>query len=188
MDRADTGRNGRRDVVEMTATKKKPTKATATKRQKESKPVTLTPRQKLDALGEDEILGMVANCVYYRHIAEKAGVSVTALMNWLNAREELYARAREARADKLAEDIIEIADASENDTYTDENGVERTNQEVVARARLRVDARKWLAAKMLPKKYGDKLQVGGAEDLPPVKQDVTLTPDEAYLRMLGHTK
>jgi hypothetical protein len=28
----------------------------------------------------------------------------------------------------------------------------------VARNRLRVDARKWVAAKLLPKKYGDKVQ------------------------------
>src|SRR5688572_9232829 len=42
-------------------------------------------------------------------------------------------------------------------SYTDENGNERTDNEVVARSRLRVDARKWLAGKMAPKKYGDKL-------------------------------
>ena len=29
------------------------------------------------------------------------------------------------------------------------------------RARLRVDTRKWILSKMLPKVYGDKFQVGG---------------------------
>jgi len=81
---------------------------------------------------------------------------------------EQYARARESQADFLAEEILEIADESTSDTYTDENGNERVNNEVVARSRLRVDARKWLASKMAPKKYGDKVAIGGADDLPPV--------------------
>ena len=45
------------------------------------------------------------------------------------------------------------------------------NGEAVQRSKLRVDARKWMASKMAPKKYGDKLAVGGADDLPPVKVD-----------------
>ncbi|OWT68078.1 MULTISPECIES: terminase small subunit protein [unclassified Achromobacter] len=86
------------------------------------------------------------------------------VMRWLAQDENLrdqYARAREAQADRLAEEILEIADDGRNDTYTDEDGNERTNQEVVARSRLRVDARKWLASKMAPKKYGDKVELSG---------------------------
>ena len=39
-------------------------------------------------------------------------------------------------------------------------------------------------------KYGKKLQVGGAEDLPPIQQSVSISPEEAYRRMLdgGTTK
>ena len=69
-----------------------------------------------------------------------------------------YARAREAQADSLADDILEIADDGKRDTYTDLDGNERTDHDVIARSRLRVDARKWLASKMAPKKYGDKMQ------------------------------
>ena len=69
-----------------------------------------------------------------------------------------YARAREAQADSLADDILEIADDGKRDTYTDSDGNERTDHDVIARSRLRVDARKWLASKMAPKKYGDKMQ------------------------------
>jgi hypothetical protein len=68
-----------------------------------------------------------------------------------------YARAREAQADSWADDIIQISDDGENDTYKDEDGHERTNQDVIARSRLRVDTRKWLMARMAPKKYGDKI-------------------------------
>jgi len=38
----------------------------------------------------------------------------------------------------------------------------------VARDRLRVDTRKWLLSKALPKIYGDKLALGGDQDAPPI--------------------
>ena len=70
---------------------------------------------------------------------------------------EQYARAMEARTNALAEEILEIADDRHGDSYVDENGAQRVNNEVIARARLRVDTRKWLMSKMAPKKYGDKI-------------------------------
>ena len=69
-----------------------------------------------------------------------------------------YARAREEQAETYADEIVAIADDGRNDTYIDENGNERVNQDVVARSRLRVEARKWVASKLKPKKYGDRLQ------------------------------
>lgn len=107
------------------------------------------------------------------------------VFKWLNERKEFaeqYARAREEQADFYAEQIIEIADeevtmvkrskhsggAPEDDT--EDNEVEVAfDPTAVARNRLRVDARKWYASKVAPKKYGDKLAVGGADDLPPVQ-------------------
>jgi hypothetical protein len=80
-----------------------------------------------------------------------------------------YACAREAQADKLAGEILQIADDGTNDTQKDEDGKVRVDQDVIARSRLRVDSRKWLASKLAPKKYGDKLAVGGADDLPPIE-------------------
>lgn len=58
----------------------------------------------------------------------------------------------------MAEEMLEIADDGRNDTYKDEDGREIANQDVIARSRLRVDARKWLMARMAPKKYGDKIE------------------------------
>lgn len=92
--------------------------------------------------------------------ADEAMPSKTTVFRWLAANpafRDHYARAREAQADSLADDILDIADDSAHDTYIDENGNERTNTEVVARSRLRVDARKWIAAKLKPKVYGDKV-------------------------------
>lgn len=68
-----------------------------------------------------------------------------------------YARAREAQADALADEILDIADDGLNDSYEDEDGNKRTDHDVIARSRLRVDARKWIASKLKPKVYGDRI-------------------------------
>lgn len=85
--------------------------------------------------------------------------AASTVFKWLSERpafSEQYARAREAQADHLAEEILQIADDGENDTYQTDNGP-AVNQDVIQRSKLRVDARKWLAGKMAPKKYGDKV-------------------------------
>ena len=65
-----------------------------------------------------------------------------------------YEKALQDRADKLAEEIIEIADS------TPPEGLEPAAMSAwVADKRLRVDARKWVAAKLQPKKYGDRIDV-----------------------------
>lgn len=55
----------------------------------------------------------------------------------------LYARARDLQAEHLAQEIVEIADSD-----TDPQ-----------RARNRIDARKWVAAKLSPRRYGDRVEV-----------------------------
>lgn len=75
-----------------------------------------------------------------------------------------YAKAKEAQAEFMADEIMNIADDGTND-WLEQNGDEtartayKYNGEAVARSRLRVDARKWVASKLLPKKYGDKTEV-----------------------------
>ena len=103
--------------------------------------------------------------------------AISAVFQWLSLHKEFaeqYARAREVQADTLFDEILEIADNGQNDTYTDENGNIRTDQDVIARSRLRVDSRKWMAGKLRPKVYGDKLALGGADDLPPINQSLTV--------------
>lgn len=73
-----------------------------------------------------------------------------------------YARAAELRADALVDEMIDIADDSDSDIlqYDIGDGIIATkvNNEVIQRSRLRYDARKWLASKLNPKKYGNKVQ------------------------------
>lgn len=63
---------------------------------------------------------------------------------------EKYARAKLKQAEILAEEIVSISDDDHKD---DENGC------AVARARLRVDSRKWIASKLLPKAYGNQIMI-----------------------------
>jgi len=70
-----------------------------------------------------------------------------------------YARACEARADMIFEEILDIADDTGNDVTFDADGGKKVNNELVNRSRLRVDARKWILSKMNPKKFGDSTKV-----------------------------
>ena len=72
-----------------------------------------------------------------------------------------YVRAREIGYLKMADDLSEIADDGSNDwmerTGKDGESVGWTlNGEHVQRSRLRVDTRKWLLSKCLPKVFGDR--------------------------------
>lgn len=83
---------------------------------------------------------------------------------WLALKPELsdmYARAKEDCADTLADEIIEIADDGSNDWMerNDPNNAGwQANGEHIQRSRLRVDSRKWIASKLKPKKYGEKIE------------------------------
>ena len=85
-----------------------------------------------------------------------------------------YACAREAQAEGRADEIVDIADDATGDFTTDKDGKEIVDHEHIQRSRLRVDARKWIAAKLLPKKYGDRLQHTG-EGGGPIRTEVDLT-------------
>ena len=78
--------------------------------------------------------------------------SMRAVMRWLSKSEheefrQHYARAQDARADVYFEETREISD----DVSTEPGAV--------AKARLQVDTRKWICARMNPKKYSDKINI-----------------------------
>lgn len=87
---------------------------------------------------------------------------------WLDVNEDFrnrYTRAREDQADTLADEILSIADDAQNDWMERQGDAAgsgwQLNGENVQRSRLRIDSRKWIAAKLKPKKYGDKVDVKG---------------------------
>jgi hypothetical protein len=87
------------------------------------------------------------------------------VFRWLSQQptfQKQYALAREAQADTLFDDILEISDDARNDWMArrgEDDAGWQANGEHIQRSRLRVDARKWMAGKLAPKKYGEKLDV-----------------------------
>ena len=91
-----------------------------------------------------------------------------------------YTRAKEDQADFYAAQVIEIADKVRpvvKKTLKDDGKVEEVHTDGVERSRLMMDARKWYASKLAPKKYGDKIAVGGADDLPEIKSVHSLSTE-----------
>lgn len=106
--------------------------------------------------------------------ADSTMPSMSTVSRWLaedtdqaHAFREQYARAREAQADVIFDEIIEIADDGTNDFVDrmrqDGGTTAAFDAEHVQRSRLRVDARKWVASKLAPKKYGDDVRLRHAD-------------------------
>jgi hypothetical protein len=70
---------------------------------------------------------------------------------------EQYARARSIRSELYADEIVDLADDESVDPQ---------------RSRLQVDARKWVASKLLPKTYGERLALS-APDGGPIPVEIT---------------
>jgi len=69
--------------------------------------------------------------------------------------------------------MLDIADDGRND-WMERHGKEdagwQANGENIQRSRVRIDTRKWLASKLKPKKYGDKVDLThGGPDGGPIK-------------------
>ncbi len=96
------------------------------------------------------------------------------VFKWVFENEEFsrqYDKAREIQGEALADDLVDIADDGSNDWMLKndpENPGYAVNGEAIQRSRLRVDARKWAASKLRPKKYGDKLALGGDPEGVPI--------------------
>jgi hypothetical protein len=114
--------------------------------------------------------------------------SIATVFNWFRSYPEFleqYTRAKQESADAMADDILDIADDGTNDwmevnrkgyTSWEQNG------EAMGRSKLRVETRKWLMAKMKPKKYGDKLDMTtNGKDMPtPILGGISIdnSPDD----------
>lgn len=85
---------------------------------------------------------------------------VATIYRWMEAHPEFrdaYARAREVGLHVMAEEVIAISDDGSRDYKLGPDGDLVPDHDHIARSRLRVDSRKWLASKILPKVYGDKI-------------------------------
>ena len=97
----------------------------------------------------DDICSLLSSGESLLKVCKRPGMpDKSTVFRWLAKHEDFrdkYAKATEARADSIFEEIFEIADNAIPDAAE------------VAKARLRVDTRKWALARMNPRKYGDKV-------------------------------
>jgi hypothetical protein len=128
----------------------------------------------------DKICERLASGQSLRTIVADDGMpSQSMVFRWLAdiqrvAFREQYTRARENQADTLFDEILDIADDGSNDWMERKNADGENigwmeNGEALRRSALRVDARKWMAGKLQPKKYGDKTQMTGPDGTSPVE-------------------
>jgi hypothetical protein len=86
------------------------------------------------------------------------------VLRWLDGDESFaakYARAREAQGDVMDEMILDEAIGA--------------TAETAALARVRIDAFKWRASKLVPKRYGDKLGLVGGDGAGPVAHSIAVS-------------
>ena len=104
----------------------------------------------------------MADGLALRKICEMPGMpSRRSIFYWLKENEEFsreYEIARLMQVEYWAHEIVDIADDAEGDCVLDERGQRVVDHENISRARLRVDTRKWLMSKLLPKRYGDRIE------------------------------
>ena len=112
----------------------------------------------------DAICDAVADGDSRRKACAKNGVDEGNFRRWCRQNEPMmtqYTRACEERAHTWAEEFMEVADDGSNDwmeSNDPENPGWRENGEAIRRSALRIDARKWMMARILPKQFGDKQQ------------------------------
>lgn len=132
------------------------------------------------------ILDRLANGELLKAICRDAGMpAASTVRGWvLDDREgfaEAYERARMLGCYAIADELQDIADDSSGDMAKDENGRPVVNHENINRSRLRVDTRKWILSKMLPKQFGEKVETqitgpGGGPLTSPIFNIAFVTP------------
>lgn len=121
----------------------------------------------------EKICSKIAEGMSLRKICSENGMpTVGTVCLWLAKDREFseqYARAREAQAETMADEILDIAD--EIPPMNPTTGAYDSG--AVNHQRLRIDSRKWVASKLKPKKYGDRLDLSST--------DGSMTPKAAQL-------
>lgn len=131
----------------------------ASKKQGPGRPAAYAPQV------ADEILQLLAEGLSLSEICRREDMPARSTVNLWVAHDtegfaDRYARARDAQAERYAEEIIEISDDGTNDWVARRQGDETitaADHEHIQRSKLRVDSRKWLMARMAPKRYGDRM-------------------------------
>lgn len=93
---------------------------------------------------------------------------------------EMYAGAREVQSLVLADEILEIADASQDD-WKDTGAGEVVDREAIMRSKLRIASRQWLFTHLMAKKYQPQQEEEYPSE-PMVSKHLTLAEFEECMR------
>lgn len=133
----------------------------------------------------DGFLAEIASGSHMAAFCKERGINYTTMLKFVTvdpSRSEMYARAREDRAEVLADEIVAIADETEVVTrMKGDRLVLELDSTAVNRNKLRIDARKWAASKLKPRVYGDKVAIEGTVNHQGMSDDQLLS----RLAMLG---
>lgn len=109
-----------------------------------------------------EVIKLIAEGSSARAAIKQVGISQSTFFGAVLDSDEIakqYARAMDIRSAIMFEQIEEIADDASEDVAFDNNGNPKQNSEFIQRSKLRVDARKWMLARMNPRKYSDSMNI-----------------------------
>lgn len=96
----------------------------------------------------------------------------------------LYAQAKRDQVDIFMNEILEIILDDSQDVIVDSNGKTLFNAVRVHRHRLQVDTFKWIASKLVPRLYGDRIQIDTSSDEAHIKK---AKEEVAKLKIKGET-
>jgi hypothetical protein len=109
----------------------------------------------------DRVCELMIEGVSLRAICEMSGMPARrSIFYWLQNNGEFrekYEIARLMQVECWAHEIIEIADDTSGDFVINERGERVIDHEAINRARLKIDARKWLMSKLHPQRFGDRV-------------------------------
>ena len=148
------------------AVKESQAKAAATIAQVFKRPIG-APRLEYDKGVGDFICECLVQGMSLRRIAEIEGVpGIPTILDWCWREESFGKRYRAARKVQAEHEVLGLTDLADEKpwTYVDQGGQERIDPAWTAWQKLRIDARRWNAAKLLPAIYGDNIRVDGKID------------------------
>jgi hypothetical protein len=123
------------------------------------------PKTYWNAEVADRILTAISNGDSLATALKREGINPRTFAKWLSVKDfrDRYMDSRRIQAEIMAHEIIAIADDASRDRIVGNDGKIRFDMASVNRARLRIDTRKFILAKVLPKIYGDRIALTDAD-------------------------
>ena len=152
---------------------------------KATKPDKATkPERDKDAICQAVLQGMRDGLSAFK-ACQAAGVPQSTFNRWVDADAKLaedYAHAREDLIERMANEVLELADSE-----VPETGDGKRDWQAIQQRKLQVDSRKWLLSKLAPKKYGDRLELTGDKENPLQMQtiDASKLPTDVLAQIIA---